>query len=114
MIARAFAKHIVTLYHALSSLIALQSLLQGKPLARFSLLKDKLKEIIPAKQQEFKKLKQQLGNEEALHVADDQILEGLKGVSGLFWECSAIDPEKVIILLKSPKQLCLIIVGCYI
>ena len=63
-----------------------------------SQLKLKVQEVIPKKLEEFKDVKQRLGDKVVSEVKVSQILGGMRGIPGLFYETSKLDANKGILL----------------
>lgn len=57
-------------------------------------LKSVLEEKIPAKQEEVKQVKKQLGEEILGKVTVNMCMGGMRGIPGLVWETSLLDPEE--------------------
>ena len=60
----------------------------------FCLLKDRMKEIIPSKIQEFKDIKEKYGNKIISDITVSQILGGMRGVNALFYDTSKLDSHE--------------------
>ena len=58
-------------------------------------LKDRLKEIIPEKRDEIKQVKAELGKKPLGTVTVDMLYGGMRGIKGLIYETSLLDPEEV-------------------
>ena len=63
-----------------------------------SQLKEKVKEVIPKKIEEFKQVKAKYGDKVVSEVKVSQILGGMRGIPGLFYETSKLDANKGILL----------------
>lgn len=61
-------------------------------------LKQKLQEVIPKQVQEFKDVKTKYGDKVVSEVKVSQILGGMRGIPGLFYETSKLDANKGILL----------------
>ncbi|KAJ1977331.1 citrate (Si)-synthase, partial [Dimargaris xerosporica] len=57
-------------------------------------LKERLAEIIPEKQAEVKAVKQELGKKSLGEVTVDMAYGGMRGIKGMIWEGSVLDPEE--------------------
>ncbi|KAF8959017.1 citrate synthase [Flammula alnicola] len=55
-------------------------------------LRDTLKEVIPVKQEQLKKLKAEHGNTVVGDVKVDNIIGGMRGLKAMLWEASVLDP----------------------
>jgi citrate synthase len=55
-------------------------------------LRETLKEVIPAKQEQLKKLKAEHGNTTVGEVKVDNIIGGMRGLKAMLWEASVLDP----------------------
>ncbi|KJA20230.1 hypothetical protein HYPSUDRAFT_68631 [Hypholoma sublateritium FD-334 SS-4] len=55
-------------------------------------LRDTLKEIIPAKQEQLKKLKAEHGDTVVGEVKVENIIGGMRGLKAMLWEASVLDP----------------------
>eukprot|EP00252_Welwitschia_mirabilis_P017585 TRINITY_DN3893_c0_g1_i1.p1 TRINITY_DN3893_c0_g1~~TRINITY_DN3893_c0_g1_i1.p1 ORF type:complete len:471 (-),score=100.61 TRINITY_DN3893_c0_g1_i1:348-1760(-) len=53
-----------------------------------------LQELIPEKQEKLKMLKSQYGNVSVGDVTVDMVIGGMRGIKGLLWDTSLLDPEK--------------------
>lgn len=60
----------------------------------FCQLKERLRQIIPQKVQEYKEVKEQFGNKKMAEVTVSQVLGGMRGIPGLFYETSKLDANK--------------------
>ena len=58
-------------------------------------MKDRLKEIIPEKRDEIKQVKAELGKKPLGTVTVDMLYGGMRGIKGLIYETSLLDPEEV-------------------
>lgn len=58
-------------------------------------MKDRLKEIIPEKRDEIKQVKADLGKKSLGTVTVDMLYGGMRGIKGLIYETSLLDPEEV-------------------
>lgn len=63
-----------------------------------SLLKNKVKEILPKHIEEFKNVKAKYGDKIIQEVKVNQVLGGMRGIQGLFYETSKLDPQNGILL----------------
>jgi citrate synthase len=61
-------------------------------------LKQRLREVIPKQIQEFKEVKAKYGDKVVSEVKVSQILGGMRGIPGLFYETSKLDANKGILL----------------
>ncbi|KAK9701679.1 citrate (Si)-synthase [Basidiobolus ranarum] len=59
-----------------------------------SSLKDRLSELIPEKQEEVKRIKKEHGSKVLGDVTVDMVYGGMRGIKGLIWEGSVLDPEE--------------------
>ncbi|KAJ1674116.1 citrate (Si)-synthase, partial [Spiromyces aspiralis] len=57
-------------------------------------LKDRLREIIPAKRDEFKEVKTKYGKESLGEVTVDMAIGGMRGIKGLIWDTSLLDANE--------------------
>ncbi|KAL1924551.1 uncharacterized protein VTP21DRAFT_4205 [Calcarisporiella thermophila] len=57
-------------------------------------LKERLAEIIPQKQEELKIIKSELGSKKLGDVTVEMAYGGMRGIKGMIWECSVLDPEE--------------------
>ncbi|ORX63986.1 citrate synthase [Basidiobolus meristosporus CBS 931.73] len=71
------------------------------PLLRSSLLptvlkilKERLAQLVPEKQEEVKKIKKDHGSKVLGNVTVDMVYGGMRGIKGLVWEGSLLDPEE--------------------
>ena len=58
-------------------------------------MKDRLREIIPEKRDEIKQVKAELGKKSLGNVTVDMLYGGMRGIKGLIYEPSLLDPEEV-------------------
>ena len=58
------------------------------------MLKDRMKEVIPIKLKELKEVKEQYGEKKLGDIKVNQVLGGMRGMIGLFYETSKLDPVK--------------------
>ena len=58
-------------------------------------MKDRLKEIIPEKRDEIKQVKAELGKMPLGTITVDMLYGGMRGIKGLIYETSLLDPEEV-------------------
>ena len=58
-------------------------------------MKDRLKEIIPEKRDEIKQVKAELGKIPLGTITVDMLYGGMRGIKGLIYETSLLDPEEV-------------------
>lgn len=63
-----------------------------------SQLKEKLKDVLPKKIDDFKQVKAKYGDNVVSEVKVSQILGGMRGIPGLFYETSKLDANKGILL----------------
>jgi hypothetical protein len=61
----------------------------------FCLLKDRLHHIIPQRLKEFKEVKEKYGHKKLGDITVGQVLGGMRGMTGLFYETSKLDAQKV-------------------
>jgi len=63
---------------------------------RFSsgLLQERMRAIVPGKVQEFKEIKKTYGAKKIGEITVDQVLGGMRGMPGLFYETSKLDAQK--------------------
>lgn len=59
-----------------------------------SLLKERLRKIIPTKREEIKQVKQMYGDKSLGTVTVSQVYGGMRGIKGLIYETSLLDPEE--------------------
>lgn len=64
-------------------------------------MKDRFKEIIPEKRNEIKQVKADLGKKPLGTVTVDMLYGGMRGIKGLIYETSLLDPEEVLKLFKN-------------
>ncbi|CAG8689215.1 3831_t:CDS:2, partial [Funneliformis caledonium] len=57
-------------------------------------LKERLEELIPLKQEEIKQVKKEHGAKSLGNVTVDMVYGGMRGIKGLIWEGSVLDPEE--------------------
>ncbi|XP_073136763.1 citrate synthase, mitochondrial-like [Henckelia pumila] len=57
-------------------------------------LHSQLKELIPEQQERLKKLKSEHGKVHLGNITVDMVLGGMRGMTGLLWETSLLDPEE--------------------
>eukprot|EP00271_Cylindrocystis_brebissonii_P010499 TRINITY_DN2669_c1_g1_i1.p1 TRINITY_DN2669_c1_g1~~TRINITY_DN2669_c1_g1_i1.p1 ORF type:complete len:477 (+),score=77.02 TRINITY_DN2669_c1_g1_i1:290-1720(+) len=57
-------------------------------------LKGRLEELIPAEQDRVKSIKKQYGSVSLGEVTIDMVLGGMRGIKGMLWEPSDLDPEE--------------------
>ncbi|KAL8094673.1 hypothetical protein AgCh_036269 [Apium graveolens] len=57
-------------------------------------LRSQLKELIPEQQERIKKLKAEHGKVQLGNITVDMVLGGMRGMTGLLWETSLLDPEE--------------------
>jgi citrate synthase len=58
-------------------------------------LKSQLQELIPEQQDRLKKLKSEHGKVQLGNITVDMVLGGMRGMIGMLWETSLLDPEEV-------------------
>lgn len=58
-------------------------------------MKDRLREIIPEKRDEIKQVKSEFGKNSLGAVTVDMVYGGMRGIKGLIYETSLLDPEEV-------------------
>ncbi|KAG6625023.1 citrate synthase, mitochondrial [Carya illinoinensis] len=57
-------------------------------------LHSQLKELIPEQQERLKKLKAEHGKTQLGNITVDMVLGGMRGMTGLLWETSLLDPDE--------------------
>ncbi|CBI32162.3 hypothetical protein VitviT2T_020694 [Vitis vinifera] len=57
-------------------------------------LHSQLKELIPEQQERLKKLKAECGKIQLGNITVDMVLGGMRGMTGLLWETSLLDPDE--------------------
>ncbi|CAI2181122.1 9549_t:CDS:2, partial [Funneliformis geosporum] len=57
-------------------------------------LKERLEELIPLKQEEVKQVKKEHGAKSLGNITVDMVYGGMRGIKGLIWEGSVLDPEE--------------------
>ncbi|KAL3624578.1 hypothetical protein CASFOL_031246 [Castilleja foliolosa] len=57
-------------------------------------IRSQLKELIPEQQERIKKLKSEHGKVQLGSITVDMVLGGMRGMTGLLWETSLLDPEE--------------------
>ncbi|KAJ8767914.1 hypothetical protein K2173_020854 [Erythroxylum novogranatense] len=57
-------------------------------------LHSQLKELIPEQQERLKKIKTEYGKVQLGNITVDMVLGGMRGMTGLLWETSLLDPEE--------------------
>ncbi|KAK9282609.1 hypothetical protein L1049_010827 [Liquidambar formosana] len=57
-------------------------------------LHSQLKELIPEQQERLKKLKSEHGKVQLGNITVDMVLGGMRGMTGLLWETSLLDPDE--------------------
>ncbi|KAK2988056.1 hypothetical protein RJ640_001997 [Escallonia rubra] len=57
-------------------------------------LHSQLKELIPQEQERLKKLKSEHGKVQLGNITVDMVLGGMRGMTGLLWETSLLDPDE--------------------
>ncbi|GJM90490.1 hypothetical protein PR202_ga06774 [Eleusine coracana subsp. coracana] len=58
-------------------------------------LRSQLQEMIPEQQDRLKKLKSEHGKVQLGNISVDMVLGGMRGMTGMLWETSLLDPEEV-------------------
>ncbi|KAJ0037580.1 hypothetical protein Pint_24117 [Pistacia integerrima] len=53
-----------------------------------------LKEMIPEQQERLKKVKSELGKSQLGNITVDMVIGGMRGMTGLLWETSLLDPDE--------------------
>nr|CAA35570.1 citrate synthetase [Arabidopsis thaliana] len=61
-------------------------------------LKSQLQELIPEHKDRLKKLKSEHGKVQLGNITVDMVIGGMRGMTGLLWETSLLDPEEVFAL----------------
>jgi hypothetical protein len=59
------------------------------------LLKQRLADLIPQKQAQLAEIKKKYGNEVLGQITVGQVIGGMRGVKGLFYDGSLLDPQSV-------------------
>lgn len=54
-----------------------------------------MKEIVPEKRDEIKQVKAELGKKPLGTITVDMLYDGMRGIKGLIYETSLLDPEEV-------------------
>ncbi|XP_074560212.1 citrate synthase, mitochondrial-like [Curcuma longa] len=57
-------------------------------------LQSQLKELIPEQQERLKKLKSEHGKVQLGNITADMVIGGMRGMTGLLWETSLLDPDE--------------------
>ncbi|PWA98821.1 citrate synthase, mitochondrial [Artemisia annua] len=57
-------------------------------------IRSHLKELIPEQQDRLKKIKSEYGKVQLGNITVDMVLGGVRGMTGLLWETSLLDPDK--------------------
>ncbi|CAN1324374.1 Citrate synthase, mitochondrial [Linum perenne] len=57
-------------------------------------LHSQLQELIPEKQERLKKIRTDYGNVQLGNITTDMVIGGMRGMIGLLWETSLLDPEE--------------------
>ncbi|KAH9774709.1 Citrate synthase 4 [Citrus sinensis] len=57
-------------------------------------LHSQLKEMIPEQQERLKKVKSELGKAQLGNITVDMVIGGMRGMTGLLWETSLLDPDE--------------------
>ncbi|XP_062218453.1 citrate synthase 4, mitochondrial-like [Phragmites australis] len=57
-------------------------------------LKSQLQELVPEQQDRLKKLKSEHGKVQLGNITVDMVLGGMRGMTGMLWETSLLDPEE--------------------
>ncbi|XP_021618521.1 citrate synthase, mitochondrial isoform X1 [Manihot esculenta] len=57
-------------------------------------LQSQLKELIPEQQERLKKIKTEYGKVQLGNITVDMVLGGMRGMTGLLWETSLLDPDE--------------------
>jgi citrate synthase len=63
------------------------------PKRGFCLLKERIRQILPEKLKEFKEVKEQFGEKKIGEIKVSQVLGGMRGMTGLFYETSKLDAQ---------------------
>lgn len=66
----------------------------------FCQLKHKFTSVIPARLKEFKHVKDTYSNKKIGEITVGQVLGGMRGMTGMFYETSKLDAQKVYKVLK--------------
>jgi citrate synthase len=64
------------------------------PKRGFCILKDRMRQVLPGKLKEFKEVKEQYGEKKIGEIKVSQVLGGMRGMTGLFYETSKLDANK--------------------
>lgn len=64
------------------------------PKRGFCILKDRMRQVIPIKLKELKEVKEQYGEKKIGEIKVSQVLGGMRGLTGLFYETSKLDANK--------------------
>jgi len=64
----------------------------------FCLLKEKFTSVIPHKLKEFKHVKDNYSNKKIGEITVGQVLGGMRGMTGLFYETSKLDAQHVLMI----------------
>ena len=64
----------------------------------FCLLKEKFQSVIPNKVKEFRQVRDQYGAKKIGEITVGQVLGGMRGMTGLFYETSKLDAQHVIFI----------------
>jgi len=64
----------------------------------FCILRDEMHRIIPARLKEFKQVKDTYGAKKLGDITVGQVMGGMRGMAGLFYETSKLDAQKVYIV----------------
>ncbi|CAG8761324.1 36366_t:CDS:2, partial [Gigaspora margarita] len=73
-----------------TSFVGITRLYASKP----KTLKERLSELVPEKQEEIKKIKKEHGAKSLGNVTVDMAYGGMRGIKGLIWEGSVLDPDE--------------------
>ena len=60
----------------------------------FCLLKERIRQILPEKLKEFKEVKELYGEKKIGEIKVSQVLGGMRGMTGIFYETSKLDSQK--------------------
>ncbi|PQQ19846.1 citrate synthase [Prunus yedoensis var. nudiflora] len=68
-------------------------------------LRSQLKELIPEQQERLKKIKAEYGKVQLGNITVDMVLGGMRGMTGLLWETSLLDPMRGLSIPECQKVL---------
>ncbi|KAJ4910195.1 Citrate synthase protein [Raphanus sativus] len=67
-------------------------------------LKSQLQELIPEQQDRPKKLKSEHGKVQLGNITVDMVIGGMRGMTGLLWETSLLDPEEDYLICTASRN----------